>query len=410
MSHSLKTTDRQSVTNVSTTVPFAQRELSGDRVHVMYIIDSLFHQGGGEEALMRIVQKLPRDKFRISVVTFDINPNAARTVLTSGAALHVFPMRRAYDWNGLKTAVKLLRLIRAGHVDIVHTFFETSNTWGGLIAKLSGRSLLVSGRRDMGILRLKKHHIAYKLINRISDGFVAVSESVRNYCIETEGLDPSKVFTVYNGVDLARIDSTNGEAALRARLVLPGGCPVVATVANIRKIKGLDTLLQAAAIVRHEFPRVRFLVAGGCLEPRHFAELQNQVREFGLTDNVTFLGQFEHVFSLLKLSNVFCLLSRSEGFSNALLEAMASGLPCVVTRIGGNPEAIKDGQNGFLVSAQDPGAAAQRIALLLRNAERARRMGLSGRATVEEKFTSQKMVAQMALLYENLLDSRESRA
>jgi glycosyltransferase involved in cell wall biosynthesis len=371
----------------------------------MYVIDRLYNHGGGEEALLRIVQKLPRDKFRISVVTFDANPAAAQTVRTSGADLHVFPMRRAYDWNGLKTALKLRRLIRAGHVDIVHTFFETSNTWGGLIAKLSGRSLLISGRRDMGILRLKKHHIAYKLINRISDGFVAVSESVRNYSINTEGLDPSRVFTVHNGVDLARIDSTNGEAALRARLALPEGCSVVATVANIRKIKGLDTLLQAAAIVRREFPCVRFLVAGGCLEQRHFAELQNQVRTFGLDDNVRFLGRFEEVFSLLKLSNVFCLLSRSEGFSNALLEAMASGLPCVATRVGGNPEAIEDGQNGFLVPAEDPNTAAQRIAQLLRNPEQARRVGRAARQTVEESFTVDKMSSQLARLYQCLLSN-----
>src|SRR6267142_6616262 len=127
--HSRETTDRQAVANVSTTVPPAQRELCGDRVHIMYIIDRLYNHGGGEEALLRIVQKLPRDKFRISVVTFDANPAAARTVRTSGADLHVFPMRRAYDWNGLKTALRLLKLIRAGHVDIVHTFFETSNTW-----------------------------------------------------------------------------------------------------------------------------------------------------------------------------------------------------------------------------------------------------------------------------------------
>lgn len=372
----------------------------------MYVVDRLFIQGGGEEALLRIVQTLPRDRFRISLVTFEANPDAARTVRQSGANLHIMPMRRVYDWNGLRTALELRRLIRSGGVDLVHTFFETSNTWGALVAKLSQVPVLVSSRRDMGILRLRKHRMAYKVVNRFCDAFVAVSDGVRDFCIETEGLDPERIFTVHNGVDVAKIDSADGVAALRAKLGLRGGSPVVTTVANIRRIKGLDTLLRAAAIVRSDFPDVRFLVAGNCLEPAHYQELQSFVQHFGLTDNVTFLGHFAEVFSLLKLSNAFCLLSRSEGFCNALLEAMASGLPCVATRVGGNAEAIEDHQNGFLLPPEDAGAAAQRIKTLLRNPEEARCIGRAARQTVEERFTNEKMAAGMAKVYETALTLR----
>jgi len=377
------------------------------RVHVMYIVDRLYIQGGGEEALLRIVQTLPRDRFRISLVTFGANPDAARTVRESGANLHIMPMRRVFGWSGLRTALELRRLMRSGGVDLVHTFFETSNTWGALVSKLSQVPVLVSSRRDMGILRLRKHRIAYKLVNRFTDAFVAVSDGVRDFCIETEGLDPERIFTVHNGVDVAKIAAADGVAALRAKLGLRDGSPVVTTVANIRKVKGLDTLLQAAAIVRTEFPDVRFLVAGNSLEPAHYRELQSLVQQLGLTDNVTFLGHFAEVFSLLKLSNVFCLLSRSEGFSNALLEAMASGLPCVATRVGGNAEAIEDHQNGFLLMPEDASAAAQQIKMLLRNPEEARHIGRAARQTVEERFTNEKMAGQLAHLYEALLDERE---
>jgi glycosyltransferase involved in cell wall biosynthesis len=278
-----------------------------------------------------------------------------------------------------------------------------------LIATLSGGPLLVCSRRDMGILRLKKHRIAYGIINKFADGFVAVSESVRDFCIETEGLHPERVFTIHNGVDLARIDSTNGTAALRNRLGLPTGAPVVATVANIRRIKGLDTLLSAAAIVRREFPNVRFLIAGQPLEQNHYHELLRLARLLDLGDTVVFLGRCEEVFALLKLSDVFCLLSRSEGFSNALLEAMACRLPCVVTRVGGNPEAIDDGKNGFLVPREDPDAAAQRICMLLHNPDHAKAVGQAARNTVADRFTTQRVVAQMASLYEGLLSSTISR-
>jgi L-malate glycosyltransferase len=374
--------------------------------HVMYIVDGLYLQGGGEEALLRIVKTLPRDRFRISLVTFDANPKAANMVREWGANMHILPMRRVYDWNGFRTGLELSRLMRTNQVDVVHTFFETSNTWGALVAKLSQVPVLISSRRDMGILRLPKHHLAYEIVNRFCDGIVAVSDGVRDFCIESEGLDPERIFTVHNGVDLARIDAAPGATALKEKLNLPDGAPVVATVANIRRIKGLDTLLRAAAMVRREVPNVRFLLAGRCLEPDHFNELKAEVQELGLSENVQFLGDFSEVFALLKLSNVFCLLSRTEGFSNAVLEAMASGLPSVVTRVGGNPEAIDDGKNGFLLEPEDAQGAAQRITALLRNPAEAKRIGRNARNTVEQEFTSEKMAENLASLYESLLNKR----
>jgi glycosyltransferase involved in cell wall biosynthesis len=297
--------------------------------------------------------------------------------------------------------------MRSTEVDIVHTFFETSNTWGAMVAKLSGIPVLVSSRRDMGILRQAKHNIAYTLVNRLSDAFVAVSNGVRDFCIETEGLDPNRVFTVHNGVDLEKIEHPAGVAELKAKLAIPEGTPVVTTVANIRRVKGIDTLLQAAAIVRREIPNVRFLLAGTSLDAAYFEELKTLVRDSGLQDTVVFLGNFSEVFALLKLSNVFCLLSRSEGFSNAILEAMASGLPCVATRVGGNPEAIEDGHNGFLLEPEDANAAAQRLVQLLKNPEQARRIGCVARRTVQEKFTSEKMAGELAGLYENMLNMKQ---
>ena len=377
------------------------------RVHVMYVVDRLYLQGGGEEALLRIVKTLPREQFRVSLVTFAANPAAARIVETSDAELHILPIKRVYDWNGMKTALHLRGLMRAGEVDVVHTFFETSNTWGAMVAKLAGVPVLVSSRRDMGILRQTKHNIAYRLVNRISDGFVAVSDGVRDFCIKTEGLDPKRIFTVHNGVDLQRIDNAEGVAALRAKLNLPTEAQVVATVANIRRVKGLDTLLEAAAIVRRDVPNVRFLLAGNCLERDHFNDLQALVTKHGMQQNVTFLGNCGEVFALLKLSHVFSLLSRSEGFSNAILEAMASGLPCVATRVGGNAEAIDDGRNGFLLPSEHPAQAAEKITMLLKNPQEARRIGRAARATVEEKFTSEIMAGQLAGLYDSMLGARK---
>ena len=179
-------------------------------------------------------------------------------------------------------------------------------------------------------------------------------------------------------------------------------------MAHIRKVKGIDIFLRTAAVVCREFPRAIFLVVGDASEPEHFRELEELTRSLGVAGNVKFLGGLEDIFSLLKLSDVFCLLSRSEGFSNALVEAMACGLPCVATDVGGNGEALEEGRSGFLVANEDADTAADRVLKLLRSPDKARQMGEAGRRIVETKFTSQAMMTQLMRVYDNLLATRRA--
>jgi L-malate glycosyltransferase len=373
-------------------------------VPVTYIIDHLHNiRAGGEQALLRIIRHLPRDRFQPSVVTFNVKPSSVQILRELECPLHVFPIQRTYDWAGFATALRLRSLLAVKGPSIVHTFFETSNIWGGLITKLSFGPMLVSSRRDMGVLRATKHRFAYKLINVLSDRVLAVSNEVRRLCIEREGIRAGKVSTVYNGVDLSCVDRAEDRFPLKEKLRIRGGSPVVTTVANIRRIKGLDVFIKAAAIVHSRFRFAVFVVAGWPNEPKYFDELQQLVAALGLQNNFYFLGEVEDVFPLLKQSDVFCLLSRSEGFSNALLEAMACRLPCVATRVGGNAEAIDDGSNGYLVSAEDPKAAAERVTMLLESRERAREIGEAARRTIEARFTVQTMIDQLTDLYDGLL-------
>jgi glycosyltransferase involved in cell wall biosynthesis len=209
-------------------------------------------------------------------------------------------------------------------------------------------------------------------------------------------------------VDLERLAAPNGIDGLRAKLNLDLDAPVITTVANIRPVKGLDVLIRTAAVVCNEFPHARFLVAGEVIDRPYFEQLLALVRSLRLTENVIFLGRSDRVPSLLKLSTVFCLLSRSEGFSNAILEAMASGLPCVVTKVGGNGEAVEEDRSGFLVRSEDVGSAANRILALLRDPQRAKRMGEVGRGLVASKFTAQNMASAWTSQYDQLVALRRN--
>lgn len=378
---------------------------AGELIHVLFLIDQLSQLGGAERILVNTIQFLPKNRFRCSLATFrdELDPSVLQQLR---CPVYRLPLRRTYDLNAARVAGSLRRLIRDERVDITHTFFETSDIWGGLVAKLSGCPILISSRRDVGILRSRKHHLAYRLMRPLVDRVLAVSAEVRNYSVRQDGLEPNRVVTIYNGVDMVKFLSPNGAARIRASLGLTEASPIITTVANIRHVKGIDVFIRAAALVSQEFPKAVFLVVGEVLEKQHCRDLRQLTSDLGLLDNVKFLGPSKEIPSLLKLSDVFCLTSRSEGFSNALVEAMACGLPCVATRVGGNGEAIEDNVNGFLVPPEDPQTVAHRILTLLRQPETARAMGRAAQTTVQQQFTTEAMIRQLVSVYDDLIQSK----
>jgi len=375
------------------------------RPHVLFLIDHLMALGGGETNLLKVVQLMPPDLVRCSIGTFRINPEIRKSI---SVPVYVFPWKRVYHLDALKAAGALRQLIRDEHVDIVQTYFETSNLWGGLVAKLSG-ALLLSSRRDMGILRKSKHELAYRVVNRLSDRVLAVSEEVKRFCIDADRIDPRKISVVYNGVDLQHIATVPPVNASANAEWAASASHIITCVANIRRVKGIDTLIRTAQRVCREIPGAVFVVAGSLYEREYSQEMEEMIRSQGLEKNVKLLGFVGDPVPLLKMSNAFCLLSRSEGFCNALLEAMACGVPSVVTRVGGNPEAINDGENGFMVPVEDDAAAADRLLFLLRNPERARQIRQNGRTTAQTRFSAETMIQKLISLYRDLLDERDNK-
>jgi len=180
-------------------------------------------------------------------------------------------------------------------------------------------------------------------------------------------------------------------------------------VANVRRVKGIDVLVRTAQRVCRELPDAVFLVVGSLYEREYSEEVQKMIRDMGLEKNVRLLGFVGDPVPLLKMSNAFCLLSRSEGFCNALLEAMACGVPSVVTRVGGNPEAIREGENGFMVPVEDEASAAERLLEVLRNPDRAAQIGENGRTSAQTQFSAETMIKRLIGLYRDLLAERDGK-
>ena len=373
--------------------------------HLLFLVDELCEMGGAERMLLNTIRLLPKEKFRCTLITFRIDPSL-NIFDNLPCPFHLYPLRRTYDWNALRVAAKLRAFIRKENVEIVHTFFETADLWAGLIAKISGVRVLISSRRDMGILRSRKHDLGYRFMNPFFDLVLTVSEEVRRFCIQQDHRDPETTVTLYNGLELDGAGNASGQENLQSLLGFSPPARSVVTLGHIRKVKGIDILVETAARVAKEFPDAVFLVIGRNSEPDHVRELEARISELGIQRNVRFLGEVKDATNILKSCGIFFLPSRSEGFSNALIEAMACGLPCVATRVGGNPEAIDEGKSGFLIENEDVEAGADRILKLLHDSTLAKQMGDAGRKIVEARFTSKVMIQELVSHYERLLANK----
>ncbi len=226
---------------------------STEALGVLYVIDELWQLGGAERNLVRILRRLPRERFRPMVLTFRFNPEIAE-FRGIPCPVEVYPMRRIYGWTAARCVPRLLRLLRSERIRIVHAFFESSDLWAGVIAKLGVHAVFVSSRRDLGIQRNRALNVAYRLIGPLVDQVQAVSEAVREYVIQADRLDPSKVITVPNGIELDQVHPSVSPREVRARYGLADLKPLIITVANVRRVKGIDVLVRAADIVRRKFP------------------------------------------------------------------------------------------------------------------------------------------------------------
>jgi glycosyltransferase involved in cell wall biosynthesis len=375
---------------------------SGRRISILFLVDQLTELGGGERVLFHIARHLPADRFRVLIVTFRGDPDPLIEAIPCD--IRILPMSRSYGLDALRVTWKLRALIREFEIDLVHTFFETSDLFGAIVARLCGVRAIISSRRDMGILRGTKHNLAYRLVSPLYDAVLTVSDQVREMTIRRDRLAPSKVITIHNGVPTrggARCAS--GARAFRTRHSIPEHARIVATVANVLPWKGLDVYVRCAAEVHRHAPDVHFVVAGAFSDRSLTASMFALTRKLSLEQHMHWIGATPSAQELLAASDVFCLLSTSEGFPNAVLEAMAAQLPVVATGVGGTPEAIVDGETGWLVTANDHAEAAERLLELLSNRALRIAMGEAGLRRVLAHFTSEQMMARYIETYQRVL-------
>jgi glycosyltransferase involved in cell wall biosynthesis len=304
------------------------------------------------------------------------------------------------DPRTLLQAVRFARWLRRERIDVLQVYFPDSTYFGVPVAWLAGVAHRVRTRNNLGHWLTPLHRALGRLLNGLCTKTITNCQAARRALLGAEKPRPDKVLVLENGVDLERF----------TRLPLPGErraeVRYVGAVANLRPVKGLDVLLEAAALLIPAHPQVIFQVAGeGSLRSTLEAEAENR----GLTERFQMLGSVSDIPDFLSRLDVAVLCSRAEGMSNAILEYMAAGRPIVATAVGATPELIEDGVHGLLVPPEDARILAAALDALLGDPARARRLGAAARRRARERYSRAAMVRRFEAFYQDLADKRRAR-
>jgi len=367
---------------------------------ILYIIGQL-RQGGAEQQLYYLIKYL---KPRAQVVSLSEGGYWADPLRDLGIEVIELQRRGSWDLSRLTALVQILRTYRP---EIVHIFLDNvPGLYGRLAALLTRHPCVIAGERAETAVQQPYWYQALKrLLNAGVAAVVCNSEANARYLVNSRMVRPQKLFCIPNGLELHRF--VNRPAWVPEILSGPGrgGRWVVGTVGSLTPVKAPEVLVRVAAQVLARCPEARFVHIGeGPLKDK----VKALSRELGIQDSLLFLERRQDIPRLLAAMDVFVLTSRSEGMPNAVMEAMATGLPCVVTDAGGCRELVRDGETGFVVPVGDEEGLAERILRLLRDEAMRRRMGLKGRERVQG-FDVHRMAEEYKQLYQKVLNIRPDR-
>lgn len=304
-------------------------------------------------------------------------------------------------WKLLSAELRLIRIMLSLNPSVVHSSLPLITFMGAIAGRVCRVPLVITSRRALG-----NHQERYfilrpldQIANALSHYVVVNSKAVWNDVIDRDHVTSEKMMLIYNGVDDQPFElASRIRGGLRREMGVPDSQKVVTVIANLIPYKGHLDFLQAARHVKDRIPNTFFwLVGKDCGIQKN---LERVSRDIGIRDHVIFMGQRLDIPNILAASDLSVLPSHEEGFSNAILESMAAGLPVVATRVGGNPEAIVDGVTGWLVPPRHNRKLAMKMIDLLIDPIKAKSWGERGRNRVKEFFNVDQMMEGYLRLYE----------
>jgi glycosyltransferase involved in cell wall biosynthesis len=317
--------------------------------------------GGAEQLLLLLAPRLRDLGWGVSVVCIRKAGDMAPLFEREGIRVEVIPFSSRWSPRSL---YRLARHFKKQRIDIVHTHMYRSNTSGTAAARLGRVKVVISHIHNMNHWDDFRQLLVDRMLARYRDVIIAVSQGVRRNYLERARVSADKVIVLYNGVDLEPFSKGQFDAELATDLGIQQGEKVVSIIARLHEQKRHVDFLAMAAEVLKQVPKARFLIVG---KGRLREQLEQRAIDLGIAQRCIFTGYRNDIAQMLALSDVAVSCSDKEGFSLSLIETLGAGVPIVATDVGGNAEAIVDGQSGFIVPPRRPDLLAQRVAELLTN-------------------------------------------
>lgn len=370
-------------------------------VRVMIVVGSL-EVGGAQKHIYDLVRQVDRSKFDIRIVISQTGGYFYDRMGELGVPMLNLDVRSPRHL--LLRLPRFLRFVREVDPDVIHAFLYYPSLFGCIARVIRGRRAprLILSKRSLNLsLRADRLAVHQRILMRVPDAITAVSEPVRERCLEL-GASPDRVSVIENGIEW--IDAPP-QGNLRRTLGLGPDTLLVGAVGSLTVRKRHRQLLQAMFTLLPQVPDAHLVIMG---EGNLRGELEAEARRLGIEHRVHLPGALVPAISYVSDLSIFALPSSEEGMSNALLEAMMAGVPCVGSAIPSNREVITSGRDGALVDVDDANAFAEALRALLTDPRRRQSMGLQARETIRRRFSARTMVEANEDLYVALARQRRS--
>lgn len=367
---------------------FSEPTIKGRVLKTVFLLPVL-DIGGAERVVLRTAAGLDRRRFDPTILAFCRGTGRlAAETQASGV-----PARFLRERNARSPLLvwQLFRWLRRHRADVLVSYMFHANITARVVGRLAGVRRIICSERVVG-WESKARIAVNRATVRLADAVTTNSMAGVSFWAERLGLPPSRVRLIYNGVDTR---------LFQPRAVTLGEPVTIGTLARLHVANDHETLLAALArLASMDLPTWRCLIAG---EGNEAPRLQQVCREAGLSDRVTFLGHRSTPAEFLRKLDIYVQPSLVAGMSNAVLEAMASGLPVVATNVGGTSEVVQNGATGLMVPPGDFEAMGKAIASLVAAPDIRASLGRAARARVEERFSLDRMVSDTAALIEEVV-------
>lgn len=357
--------------------------------------------GGTGNHLLQMLRHWPEHGWQGRILsdaklTSRITPPVPVDYLASLPRFDHYPLSQLHRFNQVR------RYAAQHQPALLHAYFFWPIIYGRLLKLLGKIKVLVENREDQGFNWGAHEYALLRLTKALPDRVICVSEAVRQTVLEREHLAPDKTVVIHNGVT-AKEQTAQDRSRMRQNLGYSDEHLVVGMVANFnRAVKGVEYFVDAIPLILTQCPAARFLLLG---RGKHEAELRDRAQSLGIERYLKFAGYQPDIDPYYTAMDLSVLTSFSEGLSITILESMNHGLPVVATCVGGNTEVVTDGETGFLVPPRDTLAFAEKVVIVLKDRQLARRLGSAGKKRVKSHFNLATTAEKYLEIYHDLLES-----